>query len=141
MKIIIAIFWLVILMLGGTIIVKELIKQNRIALIKAKMNNLGFSPNEIQARVTYLNKKNNRKLNEIIKNLNNKEKEEIPTINEENFFDPLFKTQNKSRLFTAIDPKGNFMAYDKHGNLLEYLNIYHLSKNDQIEIFGRILIK
>ena len=77
----------------------------------------------------------------IIKNLNNKEKEEIPTINEENFFDPLFKTQNKSRLFTAIDPKGNFMAYDKHGNLLEYLNIYHLSKNDQIEIFGRILIK
>lgn len=34
MQIIIAIFWLVILMLVGTIIVKEQIKQSRIALIK-----------------------------------------------------------------------------------------------------------
>lgn len=34
MQIIIAIFWLVILMLSGTIIVKEQIKQSRIALIK-----------------------------------------------------------------------------------------------------------
>lgn len=141
MQIIIAIFWLVILMLGGTIIVKEQIKQNRIALIKAKMNNLGFSPNEIQARVTYLTKQSNKKLKEIIKEVNRKEKEEITTINEENFLDPLFKTQNKSRLFTAIDPKGDFMAYDKHGNLIENLNIYHLTKEEQIKIFGRILIK
>lgn len=90
MQIIIAIFWLVILMLGGTIIVKEQIKQNRIALIKTKMNNLGFSPDEIYARETYLDKQNNRKLNDIIKKLNNMEKEEVPPINDDNFFDPLY---------------------------------------------------
>ncbi|PTJ36432.1 hypothetical protein [Staphylococcus simulans] len=90
MQIIITIFLLVILMLGGTIIVKEQTKQNRIALIKTKMNNLGFSPDEIHARETYLDKQNNRKLNEIIKKLNNKEKEEVPPINDDNFFDPLY---------------------------------------------------
>ena len=94
MQIIITIFLLVILMLVGTNIVKELIKQNRIALIKTKMNNLGFSPDEIHARETYLDKQNNRKLNEIIKKLNNKEKEEVPPINDDNFFDPLYKSDN-----------------------------------------------
>lgn len=94
MQIIITIFLLVILMLGGTIIVKEQIKQNRIALIKTKMNNLGFSPDEIHARETYLYKQNNRKLNEIINKLNNKEKEEVPPINDDNFFDPLYKSDN-----------------------------------------------
>ncbi len=90
MQIIITIFCLVIPMLGGTLLVKEQIKQNRIALIKMKMNNLGFSPDEIQARETYLDKQDNRKLNEIIKKLNNKEKEEVPSINDDNFFDPLY---------------------------------------------------
>lgn len=56
MQIIITIFLLVILMLGGTVIAKAQIKQNRIDLIKTKMNNLGFSPDEIQARETYLDK-------------------------------------------------------------------------------------
>ncbi|HGZ7921211.1 hypothetical protein [Staphylococcus haemolyticus] len=52
-----------------------------------------------------------------------------------------FKNKNKSRLFTTIDPKGNFMAYDKHGNLIKNLNTYDLTKEEQIKIFGRILIK
>ncbi|WP_185656258.1 hypothetical protein [Staphylococcus capitis] len=51
------------------------------------------------------------------------------------------KTKNKSRLFTTIDPKGNFMAYDKHGNLIKNLNTYDLTKEEQIKIFGRILIE
>lgn len=117
------------------------IKEYHIDFIIKKLITLGYSTDEIKRRQVYLRKQSNKKLKEIIKELNRKEKEEISTINEENFFDPSFKTQNKSRLFTAIDPKGNFMAYDKHGNLLEDLNIYHLSKNEQIEIFGRILIK
>lgn len=94
MQIIITIFLLVILMLGGTVIAKAQIKQNRIDLIKTKMNNLGFSPDEIQERETYLDKQNNRKLNEIIKKLNNKEKEKVPPINDDNFFDPLNQSDN-----------------------------------------------
>lgn len=44
--------------------------------------------------ILYLYKQNNRKLNEIINKLNNKEKEEVPPINDDNFFDPLYKSDN-----------------------------------------------
>ncbi|HDP4183805.1 TPA: hypothetical protein P6O34_002663 [Staphylococcus aureus] len=141
MKIIISIIVFLIIIALVLFLTRFLIKEKRIEIILRKLLNLGFSVDEINERGIYLTKQSNKKLKEIIKEVNRKEKEEIPIINEENFFDPLFKTQNKSRLFTAIDPKGNFMAYDKYGNLLEHLNIYHLSKNEQIEIFGRILIK
>ncbi|UTF87615.1 hypothetical protein [Staphylococcus epidermidis] len=124
MKIIISIIVFLIIIALVLFLTRFLIKEKRIEIILRKFLNLGFSVDEINERGIYLTKQSNKKLKEIIKEVNRKEKEEIPIINEENFFDPLFKTQNKSRLFTAIDPKGNFMVYDKYGNLLEHLNIY-----------------
>ena len=141
MKIIISIIVFLIIIALVLFLTRFLIREKRIELILRKLLNLGFSVDEINERGIYLTKQSNKKLKEIIKEVNRKEKEETPTINEENFLDPLFKTQNKSRLFTAIDPKGDFMAYDKYGNLIENLNIYHLTKEEQIKIFGRILIK
>lgn len=93
MNVIIPTLCIIIGILGGTVLVKDQIKHNRIAFIIAKLNKLGFSLDEIEARESYLSKQNNRKLNEIIKELNSKEKEELSPVNDDNFFDPLY--QNK----------------------------------------------
>ncbi|WP_145243458.1 hypothetical protein, partial [Staphylococcus argensis] len=90
MHVIISTLCIIIGILGGTVLVKEQIKHNRIEFIKAKLNKLGFSLDEIESRESYLSKQNNEKLNEIIKELNSKEKEEIPPVNDDNFFDPLY---------------------------------------------------
>lgn len=39
-----------------------------------------------------------------------------------------------------ISPKGDIVCYDKNGTLRDDLNIYQLSKQDQLEIFGEIMI-
>lgn len=39
-----------------------------------------------------------------------------------------------------ISPKGDVVCYDKNGTLRDDLNIYQLSKQDQLEIFGEIMI-
>ncbi len=48
---------------------------------------LGYSTDEIRSRQVYLRKQSNKKLKEIIRELNRKEKEEHPPINDNNFFD------------------------------------------------------
>ncbi|MDW4023690.1 hypothetical protein QI305_12240 [Staphylococcus saprophyticus] len=39
-----------------------------------------------------------------------------------------------------ISPKGDIVCYDKYGMLRDDLNIYRLSKQDQLNIFGEIMI-
>lgn len=39
-----------------------------------------------------------------------------------------------------ISPKGDIVCYDKNGTLRDDLNIYRLSKQDQLNIFGEIMI-
>lgn len=39
-----------------------------------------------------------------------------------------------------ISPKGRIVCYDKNGKLRDDLNIYQLSKQDQLKIFGKIMI-
>lgn len=62
------------------------IKEYHIDFIIKKLITLGYSTDEIKRRQVYLRKQSNKKLKEIIKELNRKENEEFPPINDNNFF-------------------------------------------------------
>ena len=63
------------------------IKEYHVDFIIRKLIALGYSTDEIRSRQVYLRKQSNKKLKEIIRELNRKEKEEHPPINDNNFFD------------------------------------------------------
>lgn len=46
----------------------------------------------------------------------------------------------KCNIILNISPKGDIVCYDKKGILRYDLNIYHLTKQDQLKAFGEILI-
>ncbi len=46
----------------------------------------------------------------------------------------------KCNIILNINPKGDIVCYDKKGILRDDLNIYHLTKQDQLKAFGEILI-
>lgn len=46
----------------------------------------------------------------------------------------------KCNIILNISPKGDIVCYDKKGILRDDLNIYHLTKQDQLKALGEILI-
>ncbi|MEB7347451.1 hypothetical protein NEN33_09485 [Staphylococcus epidermidis] len=63
------------------------IKEYHVDFIIRKLIALGYSTDEIRSRQVYLRKQSNKKLKEIIRELNRKENEEHTPINNNNFFD------------------------------------------------------
>lgn len=63
------------------------IKEYHVDFIIRKLIALGYSTDGIRSRQVYLRKQSNKKLKEIIRELNRKENEEHTPINDNNFFD------------------------------------------------------
>ncbi|HDV5973493.1 TPA: hypothetical protein RJJ35_002273 [Staphylococcus pseudintermedius] len=131
----------VIIFVGGLFAcLNEVYKKEKLDLIKivnSKLDELGFTKEEIDNRQDELKNSSRSELKSLVKECDNK----IERKKKEDFFEPIDrKAKIEYPKIFKIDPKGNIICIDKTGRYRTDLNSYTLDDEKQMEVFGEILL-
>lgn len=131
----------IIIFVGGLFAcLNEVYKKEKLDLIKivnSKLDELGFTKEEIDNRQDELKNSSRPELKSLVKECDNK----IERKKKEDFFEPIDrKDKIEYPKILKIDPKGNIICIDKTGRYRTDLNSYTLEDEKQMEVFGEILL-